>query len=242
MRKKSMVTSCAGLIVGLLIGFPLQVSAVIIDLDAVKTGAYTSNGTWATPDYTTGITFAYGPEARGLVAFDVSSLPDGTVSSATLSLQNPYAVNEVGGNLEVRLYGLPGMSWSNYTGTSSLNLSNFNFIGSDTSPFWGTASVAPVSWPGSTVSFNLPADALTALRQAADGLGPYSGDFFAFGLRIVKADAEEPKPLQYVFGGTAAGGTVVRLTVDVTPVPLPAAAYLFGAGLVGLAGFVRRRR
>ncbi|MCP9439134.1 MAG: VPLPA-CTERM sorting domain-containing protein [Nitrospira sp.] len=173
------------------------------------------------------------------MAFDVSGLPDGPISSATLSLQNPYSVNEVGGDLEVRLYGLPGMSWSNHTGNTLLNRSNFNFIGSSLSSFWGTASVAPVSWPGSTVSFDLPADALTALRQAADGTGPYSGDFFAFGLRIVKADAEEPKPLQYVFGGTSAGGTTVRLTVDV--VPIPAAVYLFGAGLVGLAGLARRR-
>ncbi|MCP9447085.1 MAG: PEP-CTERM sorting domain-containing protein [Nitrospira sp.] len=211
-----------------------------IDLTSVQTGAYTSDGIWTAPTYITGISFAYGPEARSLAAFDVSGLPDGTIHSATLSLQNPYTVNEVGGDIELRLYGLPGMTWFNYTGNGSLNMSNFSFIGSSLSPLWGSTLVAPVSWPGSTVTFELPAAALDALRQAADGSGPFSGDFFAFGLRIVKADVEEPKPLQYVFGGTSAGGTVVRLTVDV--VPVPATVSLFGAGLAGLAGFARWRR
>lgn len=224
-----------------MIGFPSQASAVLINLNPVQTGAYTSDGRWTAPTYITGIPFAYGPEARSLVAFDVSGLPNGTIHSATLSLQNPYTVNEVGGDIELRLYGLPGMTWFNYTGNDYLNMSNFSFIGGSLSPLWGSTFVAPVSWPGSTVTFDLPAAALDALRQAADANGLFSGDFFAFGMRIVKADAEEPKPLQYVFGGTSAGGTVVRLTVDVTPVPLPAAVWLFGAGLVGLAGLARRR-
>ncbi len=231
------ICCCVGAVLGLA-AMHLPVSAATVELSAVKTGLYTSDGVWATPSYTTGVANAYGPETRGLVAFDVSGLPDGTISSATLSLQNPYAVNEAGGNLELRLFGLPGMNWSNYTGNTFLNLSNFDFIGGGLSPIWGTVFVPPVSWPGSIVGFDLPAHALTALRQAADGTGPYAGDFFAFGLRIAKADAEEPKPLQYVFGGTAGGGSA-RLAVDVTPVP-ETQTWVLIAGL-GLLAWAARR-
>lgn len=234
---RSLRTACAILALSAL-HQPASASTVV--LDAVKTGLYASDGVWASPTYTTGITFAYGPETRGLVAFDVSSLPDGAIGSATLSLDNPYAVNEAGGDLELRLYGLSGMNWANYSGNAYLNFANFGSIGSDLTPLWGTAAVAPVSWPGSTVSFALPAEALTALRQAADGLGSFTGDFFAFGLRIVKADAEEPKPLQYVFGGTSAGASV-RLSVEVTPVPEPQTWAMLLAGL-GLVGWAMRRR
>lgn len=229
---------CAWVLLGLGVVHP-PVSAATVELDAVKTGLYSSDGTWSSPGYTTGITFAWGPETRGLVAFDLSGLPDGTIGSATLSLQNPYSVNDVGGDLDLRLYGLPGMNRANYTGNTSINLSNYASIGGGLAPLWGTASVAPVSWPGSTVSFTLPADALAALRQAADGPGPFAGDFFAFGLRIVKADAEEPKPLQYAFGGTSAGASV-RLTVDVAPVPEPQAWAMLLAGL-GMLIVARRR-
>jgi len=207
--------------------------AELVNLGSVVTGGYFvdgSNGFWFSPAFTTGIQDPFGQETRGLVAFDVRSLRAGTIESAVLSLQNPYSVNEVGGPLELKLYGLPAMSWSNYTGNSFLNASNFNFIGSSASPLWGTTFVAPVSWPGSTVSFTLPADALHALRDAADGVGLYNDDFFAFGLRIVKADVETPRPRQYVFGGTSAGG-MVQLSVEVTPVPAPGSGALLLAAL-----------
>ncbi len=240
---RSLCLGCAILALGVI---HLPVSASTVELDSIETGLYGSDGVWATPGYTTGIANAYGPETRGLVAFDVRPLPHGVIRSATLTLQNPYTVNEAGGPLELHLHGLPGMNRANYTGNTALNLSNFASIGGSFAPLWGSTSVEPIAWPGSIVSFALPADALTALRQAADGSGHYSGDFFAFGLRIVKADAEEPKPLQYVFGGTWASPTV-RLSVDVAPVPLPQswATLLAGMGFLGVVALRRtqgRRR
>lgn len=219
---------------GLVILFPLVCTtahAATVVLDAVKTGLYGSHGEWNSPDYTTGITFSYGAETRGMVAFDVSVLPPGDITSATLSLRNPYTVNDLGGPLELRLYDLPGLYWSNYNGgdLSFINQSNFLFINDGGAPRWGTAFVEPTVLPGTTVSFTLPDTALLALRNAADA----NDDFFGFGFRVIKADAEEPKPLQYVFGGTAASVPGdVTLRVDMVPVPLPATGWLFlSAGL-----------
>jgi hypothetical protein len=219
------------------LGQPAQAISTVFN--AAATGLYTSGGNWTSGPYTTGIQFAYGAETRGLVAFDVSNLPAGTIESATLRLQNPYTVNELGGPLELRLYGMPGLNAYNYHGDAYINGSVFASIGSNASPLWGTAWVAPVSWPGSTVEFGLPVAALDSLQAALTGGGLYDADFFAFGLKIVKADAEEPKPLQYVFGGTAAGSQVT-LTVNVSPVPNPGSGWLLLSGL-GVVGCRIRR-
>lgn len=220
--------------------------ASLSSYDAVRSGGYYINGIngfFFSPAYTTGIQTAFGQETRGLLAFDVSALPAGTIQSAVLKVQNPYSQNDLGGPLELKLYGLPGMSWSNHTGSSYLNASNFNFIGSSATPLWGTALVPDTSWPGSTVSFALPVSALQALRDAADGVGLYRGDFFAFGFRVVLADVQEPKPLQYVFGGTSSGTPLLRLEIDVVPAPEPRASsmFLLTLGLVTTARLSRRR-
>ncbi len=228
----------AGLLAGV---FDLPALTQVVGLNAVRTGAYTSDGWFDPHSYLTGITFAYGPESRGMVAFDLSGVTPGQVTSAVLTLQNPYTVNEVGNaDLELRLHGLATLDSSNMgiPGTySASHTANFSYIGS--APQYGTAWV-PVHPSGAPnlnpVVFNLTGPVLGDLQAA---LGTDS--FFAFGLRVIKADAEEPKPLQYVFGGTDLGG-IVRLDLTVVPVPEPSGLGVWGAVALVAHSILRRKR
>jgi len=221
-----------------------------IILNAIKTGSYTSDAYFATPTYLTGIYFSYGPESRGLVVFDFSSVTPGILVSATLSLENPYSDNQLTGSpdLEVRLYGVPSLDTSNVgiaNTYSSIHSSNFSLIGSNLTTQYSTAMVPvhPSGTPNSTpVVFNLNAAALTEI-QSALGVDNY----FGFGMKIVKADVQEPKPLQYAFDGTALGGTVT-LELNFAPtgptssVPEPASLAMLGALLATLGGGSVTRR
>lgn len=222
-------------------GIGPAVHAQVAHEDAIRTGYYTSDGWLDAHSYLTGIPSAFGAETRGMVAFDLTGIAPGTVTAAALTLQNPYTVNEVGNaDLELRLYGLTTMDTSNMgiPGTfSSIHIGNFNYIGSNLTPFYGSVMVPvhPNGLPNTTpVVFNLTGQALTDLQNA---LG--NDSFFAFGMKIVKADAEEPKPLQYVFGGTAPGG-VVGLDLTITPVPEPSALGLWGLIALGAQWALRK--
>ncbi|MCP9450143.1 MAG: VPLPA-CTERM sorting domain-containing protein, partial [Nitrospira sp.] len=61
------------------------------------------------------------------------------------------------------------------------------------------------------------------------------------GWRLERATAISPDGRHIVGWGFSPNGTEGWLVRNLNPVPLPAAAYLFGAGLAGLAGLARRR-
>jgi len=214
----------------LLVAMVSRASAYVVVLNAIKTGLYSSNGGYDGFSYVTGIQLSWAAEMRGFVAFDLSSLISGTVQSAVLSVANPESVNQVGPNdpLELRLFGLTTMDAANAggPGQTTTNAANFAYIGGGLAPHYATQMVNPLSAPAPVV-FSLTGQALTDLETALQT----HDAFTAFGFKIIKADAQEPKPLQYVFGGTDLGGTVT-LTLDVTPVPEPAAAGLLPAALL----------
>lgn len=225
-----------------IVGMTNVASAVTVRLNAIRTGAYSSNGYQERYSYVTGITDSFGPESRGFVVFDLTGLQPATVLSATLTLQNPYSDNEYSpDDLEVRLYGMPNLNSVNMGPTavySGYNLTNFNYIGSTLTPHYSTAWV-PLHGSGlpSTipVSFSLASNALADLEA---GLGTDS--FFAFGMKLIKADVQEPKPEQYAFLGTASGG-VVYLDLELSSVPEPQSVGLLWT-VVGLAMGTRRKR
>lgn len=214
-------------------------SAQVVHLNAIRTGAYTSDGWFDAHNYITGIPFAYGAESRGMVVFDLSGVSPGTVTAAVLTLQNPYTVNEVGNaDLELRLHQLSSMDQYNMgipNTFSAIHTANFAYLGA--SPVVGTTMVPvhPSGPPNSNpVVFNLTGAVLGDLQSA---LG--NDDFYAFGLRVIKADAEEPKPLQYIFGGTALGGQVT-LDLTVVPVPEPSTGWLLGLVALGTARALKK--
>lgn len=218
----------------------VSASAQVIHLNAIRTGAYTSDGWFDAHNYITGIPFAFGAESRGMVVFDLSGVSPGTVTAAVLTLQNPYTVNEVGNaDLELRLHQLSSLDQSNMgipNTFSAVHTANFSYVGA--SPVVGTTMVPvhPSGPPNTTpVIFNLTGAVLNDLQAA---LG--NDDFFAFGLRVIKADAEEPKPLQYVFGGTASGGQVT-LDLTVVPVPEPSTGWLWGLVALGASRALKKR-
>lgn len=178
-----------------------------------------------------------------------------TVSSADLSLL------EAGAILGPRyaLYGISSDRLSFYT-TSRIPVSRMtDFILDATFPaqaadvygFWGFGRI-----PASTGGQNI--DPPTAIVAAADAnsltnilgrTGLVNGNlgFTTHGsldqmLYVIKlnADAEYPVP-QEVGTAILTSDGVLRITpYNVQPIPVPAAAILFGSGLIGLVGFARR--
>lgn len=215
-------------------------------LDAVHTGLVTSGGKYASFTYLTGVGGASDSESSGFLIFDLSSVaPNATVTSAMLRVQNRAAVNEVNSDpLQLNLYGVPLIS-SIYFRPGQLPeyyAGLFSFIGSDVTPMYADAKVKP-HVGDSFVEMMLNADGIKNL-QSSFGFG-----FYAFGMKVDKADREEPKPLQYVFGSSTAtelGFNQVQLVLDVVPNPVPEPASLwltlFGIAFVGARLHSRRAR
>jgi hypothetical protein len=193
----------------------LTASAETLTLNAIQTGACSSSSGFDSHSYVTGIYGPYTAEARGFMAFDLTAIPAGsTVTGVTLLLENPQSMNEVGpGNpLTLRIYELPSFEAANWTQANAI--ANFSSIGGIFSPLHATRDLLP---PDSGTTVSIPVNA----AGIADINANLADSYYAYGMKIVKADAEEPKPLQYVFNGTTVIGTV-QMRVTYTPAPIPA--------------------
>lgn len=242
MRRNTLRTAAAwcalATVATLAVGASSAAQALTLTLDAIETGSY-SPGLITTPDYTTGISYAFGSETRGYLVFDLSSVLGlgGTITAGTLLVQNRNSQNAVGPNdpLPLRVYALPYADAGNFgRHASGLTGGNFSFIGSSATPLVATHAVTALE--NNTV-LSVPLDA----AGISDLQANRSDSFYAYGLKIVKADAQEPKPLQYVFAGSAAAGNQVQLVLEITSaVPEPAAAWLMLAGLPLLAAAARK--
>lgn len=231
------VLRAMGLGLALVVGMA-QAQAVTVTLNAIETGTY-SPGLVATPDYVTGISFAFGSETRGYLVFDLSAVQHlgGNIVAGTLLVANGYSINQVGPNdpLPLRIYGLPEAHAGNFgihggAGTGG----NFGYIGSNPATLFASVNVL-ASDTGTLLS--IPVNEAGVNHLAASRGNP----FYAYGMKIVKADAEEPKPLQYVFNGSASPGNQVQLVLEInSAVPEPLPMTLLAMGLPLLVWRVRR--
>jgi len=97
---------------------------------------------------------------------------------------------------------------------------------------YGSASITNIGTPQSTISVNLTgANALTDINASLGGL-------FAIGGYLSSLD-NTPAPDEILFSGTGGADFLnTVLTIETTVVPVPAAAWLFGSGLLGLLGLL----
>jgi hypothetical protein len=194
---------------------------------------------------------------RGLIAFDLNAIPAGsTINSATLTMDVNRISSYFTGSMDIDLwrltsdwgegsessagpYGGGGDGAPATAGTATWDenfflSSNWITAGGDfsasTSASTTVTGTGPVNWSGA----NLVAD----IQAWVDGelsnfgwllLGDESGGKGSVRLST-KEHTLNPQPL---------------LTIDYTPaavVPVPAAAWLFGSGLLGLTLFARRKK
>ena len=80
------------------------------------------------------------------------------------------------------------------------------------------------------LTFNLNAAALTDIYSSI-------GSFFSLSGKFLTLSADD----DFVFGGPSSD-FAGRLLVEVQPIPIPPALWLFGSGLLGLVGIVRRKK
>jgi hypothetical protein len=164
-------------------------------------------------------TTSYGDQ-RSWLKFDLSSLPGNrVVTSATLNLYNYY--NMVNPQ-QVEVHGGTSNSWTASTITWG-NQAAFGATALATTPV--QARVAWYSWDvTSFVNQNSTGDSLVSL--------------------VLKAQAENGNTnYAAFFRNTYISQTpVLTVTYDVTPTPIPAAAWLLGSGLLGLVGIRRKHK
>jgi hypothetical protein len=203
-------------------------------LQAVGLGHYSSAGTFSAASYLTGISFAQGNETRGFLVFDLSALPRQPIAAAWLRIEN-LAWNDA----DLSVSGLPYTEAGNFGRDrgAAANLANFNYIGSETAPRFAQTVLAPGAG-ASFIEIQLNSAGVADLNANRDDT------YYVYGLRIALADVEEPKPLQFAFGGASklATGQRAQLRVEyANAVPEPATAWMLLAGLL-LVPWVAHRR
>lgn len=195
---------------------------------------------------------------RGLITFDLSAIPAGSVIN---SINLAIHVNALGfnsNNETITLNRLLADWGEGSTGSGGQTGGGGSGIApSDGDATWFMNSHNVSSWANTGGDFLSTASASTMVSGVGsfthwNGTGLVNdvqhwldnGDNFGWILRgdeinigsSVRFSSRENT-------GTVGGDSVVPvLTVDYTVVPVPAAAWLFGSGLIALVGLVRRKR
>lgn len=154
----------------------------------------------------------------------------GTVSGSTNNhfLQDDILIHTPNSDLPLLMtWTAPGNGVIDFTGSiwyAHATVSRVNTVSASlSSSLLGNAAISPTSH----------GDRNNAWQVSGTGLAVSTGDQLIFSLH--KASGQQ-------FGSLNGIAIWVNYTpAGAAPVPLPAAAYLFGAGLVGLVGFAHRR-
>lgn len=176
---------------------------------------------------------------------NVSVLPDGTdYLKVTISDSTTVA-----GNIDFKVETLAALN--NISGTSGFGIDQFGFNTNNT--LSGSNFVLPTHWTYAGSGnmdgfglFNLRTDTNGANNRLATlnfSITGISGDTIMDYVMMSSGNAGQGNTY---FAAHVAGfnisGTTSAYFAGSTPVPLPAAAWLFGSGLLGLAGIARRKR
>jgi hypothetical protein len=185
-------------------------------VNASYQGAYSSLGASGTANYIAGDSAGYG--LRDYFVFDLSGLPVGTVSSATLNIYNPGAsagdlYNGFGSPNRTETYQVGSVS----TPISTLALAHsyppgavavFNNLASGT--LWGSRLVSSND-NGTLVDVQLNASFLTAASLDLGGGAIAIGGYLAGDTGFTQN--------RYIFGYT--GDAIPQLSLRIVPVPEP---------------------
>lgn len=126
-------------------------------------------------------------------------------------------------------YGAPYPAWGTFYSTSpitdnddgTLNFSGWNMAFEENPALFSSGATYPSYPPGNAMLTLMPGG-------GAYGAGRYALDYYS----------ENCQAADYYLNCV---GFQLHLEGSISPVPLPAAAWLFGFGLLGLTGFARRR-
>lgn len=143
---------------------------------------------------------------------------------------NPFLVAEGGGAVEA-----DGANWGVYKGDGNFTMGNNN------------GEVATATYTGITAGDGYNGDVLDNKITWTGNLGP--------GIYSLVIGGTKASDLSAIYNGYVSGDTAgvaalrtarnmfieMNVNGNVSPVPVPAAVYLFGSGLIGLAGMARRK-
>jgi len=166
---------------------------------------------------------AFATTSTGTTATPVASEPLGTLSvgHAVTNLQLAYGYLATGGT-------------SNTFGSSTTG----SVQTSSTNTYWAASNAAGGgNFSDTTETFSDPGNGTASSTMILEGLGT-NGQSVKLGTFTLV--------FNQVFGGTPATSATLTFTptgatLPLSPVPLPAAVWLFGSGLLGLVGIGRRR-
>jgi len=129
-----------------------------------------------------------------------------------------------------------------------VGMDTFQYIGIDLFTYFSpsgkdgeTASLSGLSGPN--IDLNTMTADMTSMFANWNSNGDYVGEYNIGGIASITNLDEYNYEL--VWGSIQTSGPyqglTVNMTMQVSPVPLPAAVWLFGSGLIGLTGFARRK-
>lgn len=174
-------------------------------------------------------------EFRGFYVFDMSSLIDHTITGATLSLFLPSdGYSSPDPSETVTLYDVLSTNIPDLLGDSGTITDTSIFDDLGTGESYGMADIFSSS-AGSYIDIVLGSESLIDLNSAVGSnlaIGAAATSLnYGDGTQEVVFVNTQSVPLDHTF-----------LTLEATPIPIPASIFLFGTGLAGLIGTRLKRK